>query len=127
MTKIAGSGSGSYSQRHGSADPYPLQNVMDLQHWEVVTRVGVVQPGGEEGGVHGLRHQVVPVQQILPVQGGRQLQVILRTKMNIISITLFLRRIGINSEAEGCGWEAGPTFEGVYIVGGRICESGISS
>ncbi len=48
---------------------------------ESVTRVGVVQPGGEEGGVHGLRHQVVPVQQILPVQGGRQLQVILRTKI----------------------------------------------
>jgi hypothetical protein len=50
----------------------------------VVTRVGVVQPGGKEGGVHGLGHQVVPVQQILPVQGGRQLQVILRTKMYII-------------------------------------------
>ncbi len=37
MTKIAGSGSGSISQRHGSADPdldlYPLQNVMDPQHW----------------------------------------------------------------------------------------------
>jgi hypothetical protein len=47
----------------------------------MVTRVGVVQPGGEEGGVHGLGHQIVPVQQILPVQGGRQLQVILRTQM----------------------------------------------
>jgi hypothetical protein len=41
MTKIAGSesasGSGSISQRHGSADPYPdpdpPQNVMDPQHW----------------------------------------------------------------------------------------------
>jgi hypothetical protein len=40
MTKIAGSGpasaSGSISQRHGSADPYPdpdpSQNVMDPQH-----------------------------------------------------------------------------------------------
>ncbi len=31
MTKIAGSGS--ISQRHGSADPDPLQNVMDPQHW----------------------------------------------------------------------------------------------
>jgi hypothetical protein len=33
MTKIAGSGS--ISQRHGSADPdpYPPQNVMDPQHW----------------------------------------------------------------------------------------------
>ncbi len=33
MTKIAGSGSGSISQRHGSADPDPLQNVMDPEHW----------------------------------------------------------------------------------------------
>jgi hypothetical protein len=35
MTKIAGSGSasGSISQRHGSADPDPHQNVMDLEHW----------------------------------------------------------------------------------------------
>ncbi len=34
MTKIAGSGSGSIIQRHGSADPDPdpLQNVMDPQH-----------------------------------------------------------------------------------------------
>jgi hypothetical protein len=33
MTKIAGSGS--ISQRHGSADPDPdpPQNVMDPQHW----------------------------------------------------------------------------------------------
>jgi hypothetical protein len=29
MTKIAGSGSGSISQRHGYADPDPHQNVMD--------------------------------------------------------------------------------------------------
>jgi hypothetical protein len=38
MTKIAGSrsrsGSGSISQRHGSADPDPYQNVMDPQHPE---------------------------------------------------------------------------------------------
>jgi hypothetical protein len=37
MTQIAGSGSepgsGSISQRHGSADPDPPQNVMDPQHW----------------------------------------------------------------------------------------------
>jgi hypothetical protein len=33
MKKIAGSGSGSISQRHGSADPDPHQNVMDPQHW----------------------------------------------------------------------------------------------
>jgi hypothetical protein len=37
MTKIAaesGSASGSISQRHGSSnpDPYPHQNVMDLEH-----------------------------------------------------------------------------------------------
>jgi hypothetical protein len=34
MTKIAGSGS--ISQRHGSADPDPdpPQNVMDPQHWQ---------------------------------------------------------------------------------------------
>ncbi len=31
MTKIAGSSSGSISQRHGSADPTPRQNVMDPQ------------------------------------------------------------------------------------------------
>jgi hypothetical protein len=35
MTKIAGSGSGSISQRHGSSDqdPDPHQNVMDLELW----------------------------------------------------------------------------------------------
>jgi hypothetical protein len=33
MTKIAESGSGSISQRHGSADPDPLKNVMDPEHW----------------------------------------------------------------------------------------------
>ncbi len=32
MTKID-PGSGSISQRHGSADPDPPQNVMDPQHW----------------------------------------------------------------------------------------------
>jgi hypothetical protein len=31
--KIAGSASGSISQRHGSEDPDPFQNVMDPQHW----------------------------------------------------------------------------------------------
>jgi hypothetical protein len=30
--KIEGSGSGSISQRHGSADPDPHQNVIDPQH-----------------------------------------------------------------------------------------------
>jgi hypothetical protein len=33
VTKKAGSGSGSISQWHGSADPDPLQNVMDPEHW----------------------------------------------------------------------------------------------
>jgi hypothetical protein len=35
MTKIAGSGSGSIGQRHGSADPDPdpRQNVMEPEHW----------------------------------------------------------------------------------------------
>jgi hypothetical protein len=42
MTKIAGSrsrirvresGSGSISQKHGSEDPDPPQNVMDPEHW----------------------------------------------------------------------------------------------
>jgi hypothetical protein len=32
MTKLAGTGSGSIRQRHGSADPNPYQNVMDPQH-----------------------------------------------------------------------------------------------
>ncbi len=32
MTKIAGSGSGSISRRHGSADPDPYQNVTDPQY-----------------------------------------------------------------------------------------------
>jgi hypothetical protein len=35
MTKIAASGS--ISQRHGSADPDPNQNVMDPEHWPYVT------------------------------------------------------------------------------------------
>jgi hypothetical protein len=34
MTKIAGSGS--ISQRHGSADLDPLQNVMDPQHLKTI-------------------------------------------------------------------------------------------
>jgi hypothetical protein len=33
MMKIEETGSGSISQRHGSADPDPHQNVMDPQHW----------------------------------------------------------------------------------------------
>ncbi len=33
MTKISGSESGSISQRYGSADPDPHQNVMGAEHW----------------------------------------------------------------------------------------------
>ena len=33
MTKLAGSWSGSISRRHGSADPYPHQHVMDPEHF----------------------------------------------------------------------------------------------
>jgi hypothetical protein len=36
MTKKAGSGSESISQRHGSADPDPQQNVMDPKHHEAL-------------------------------------------------------------------------------------------
>ncbi len=45
MTKIAGSGSGSSSQRHGSADPDPHQNVMDPQHGYVLTVYAVLWYG----------------------------------------------------------------------------------
>ncbi len=40
MTKKAGSGSGSesISQRHGSPDPDPLQNVMDPEHCKLVIK-----------------------------------------------------------------------------------------
>jgi hypothetical protein len=42
MMKIAGSGSeyGSISQRHGSADLDPLQNVMDPQHCSCIVGGG---------------------------------------------------------------------------------------
>ncbi len=41
MTKIAGSGSesGSISQRQGSSDPDPHQNVMDPEHCSKLYRV----------------------------------------------------------------------------------------
>jgi hypothetical protein len=46
MTKKAGSGSesGSNSQRHGSADPDPPQNVMDPQHWKKQTVIPASEP-----------------------------------------------------------------------------------
>ncbi len=44
MVKIDGSGSGSISQRHGSADPDPHQNVMDTEHcWAADLLIGQVQ------------------------------------------------------------------------------------
>ncbi len=45
MTIVTGSASksGSTSKRHGSADPdpdpYPLQNVMDPQHWSRISKL----------------------------------------------------------------------------------------
>ncbi len=39
MTKIARSGSGSISQRYGSPDPDPHQNVMDPEHWFKVIKI----------------------------------------------------------------------------------------
>jgi hypothetical protein len=48
MTKIAGSGS--ISQRHGSADPEPLQNVMDPQHWQGDAKAAGAQP--QDGRLH---------------------------------------------------------------------------
>jgi hypothetical protein len=47
VTKIAGSGSGSTSQRHGSADldPDPPQNVMDPQHWVQGLTCRGIEPG----------------------------------------------------------------------------------
>ncbi len=55
MMKIEGSGSasgsGSISQRHGSADPDPHQNVMDPEHWlEMVCRVYLMTHLYLEGG-----------------------------------------------------------------------------
>ncbi len=52
MTKIAGSGS--ISQRHGSADPDPHQNVMDPRHWssgkvELFLMAGAEQPSRAPG------------------------------------------------------------------------------
>jgi hypothetical protein len=44
MTKIAGFGSGSISQRHGSADPDPHQNVMDPEHCATLCITSVQDP-----------------------------------------------------------------------------------
>jgi hypothetical protein len=44
MTKIAGSGS--ISQRHGSADPDLYQNAMDRQQWYKI-RIRDEQPGSD--------------------------------------------------------------------------------
>jgi hypothetical protein len=55
MTKIAGSGS--ISQRHGSADPDPPKNVMDPQHWYTVYRTHSHREG-EKGGRELTREKV---------------------------------------------------------------------
>ncbi len=51
MTKIAGSGyeSGSISQKHGSANPDPHQNVMDPEHTDIY--LSNRQPGDGIGNV----------------------------------------------------------------------------
>jgi hypothetical protein len=53
MTKIAGSGS--ISQRHGSADSDPHQNAMDPQHWisEELLGCGCHKDPPELGGAMG--------------------------------------------------------------------------
>jgi hypothetical protein len=55
MTKIAGSGS--ISQRHGSADPDPPKNVMDPQHWYTVYGTHSHREG-EKGGRELTREKV---------------------------------------------------------------------
>jgi hypothetical protein len=80
MTKIAGSGSksgsGSISQRHGSANPDPHQNVMDPEHWlrnsyfldsATVGKTHPICPVGEAGQGSLLLHPVqIPVPVNLP-------------------------------------------------------------
>jgi hypothetical protein len=48
MTKIAGSGSRSISQRHGSADPDPHQNVMDPEHCQKHTDPTDLDPDADQ-------------------------------------------------------------------------------
>jgi hypothetical protein len=43
-------GSGSISQRHGSPDPDPPQNVMDPQHWQGDPEAAGAQP--QDGRLH---------------------------------------------------------------------------
>jgi hypothetical protein len=50
MTKIAGSGSGSISQRPGSADPDPHQNVLNQLRMNVIFLRLRVCGAGEGGG-----------------------------------------------------------------------------
>jgi hypothetical protein len=45
MSKIAGSGSGSISQRHGSADPDPHKNVIYPQHWVLLLYIVEMNAG----------------------------------------------------------------------------------
>ncbi len=61
--KIEGSGSGSISQRHGSADPDPHQNVMDPQHCFFQAHHEGGEVGAQRSVLYGdrgeqVRHQV---------------------------------------------------------------------
>jgi hypothetical protein len=47
VTKMEGSGSGSISQRHGSADPDQHQNVMDPQHCSLPYRIEITKKYGK--------------------------------------------------------------------------------
>jgi hypothetical protein len=70
MTKIPGSGSesgsGSISQRHGSADPYPHQNVMGQEHCFKMLFFCTGVPGPDPGAVHAAG---VPGDQVLYSSG----------------------------------------------------------
>jgi hypothetical protein len=76
MTKIAGSGS--ISQRHGSADPDPPQNVMDPQHCHqevpAVAQLCVQADCGEPPAVRPRHRRTEPGG--IPLRGSPPLQVI---------------------------------------------------
>ena len=70
MTKIAGSGS--ISQRHGSADPDPPQNVMDPQHSSLSGRTVDGSDGGAADEVRVLLvHRLQLHPHLEPVHLGR--------------------------------------------------------
>jgi hypothetical protein len=93
--KIEGSGFGSHSQRHGSADPDPHQNVMDPEHWCVPYLQSFLEDGevGSDellklGPIHipahiNVVHEALNVQGDVVRRGGHQL-LQLRTKIHNI-------------------------------------------